>query len=109
MAARPVAFVLACIGLLALSFIGVVGGCRPSTSYYEAYVEMHLSEGNSFEVIEEFLDREGWVWNYDRFSKRYSAGPPQYRGRNPSLAIYIYTDEEKRFLRVEAHWIWTAI
>jgi len=109
MAPRLIWVALACAGLLALSFVGVIGGCRPSTSYYEAHVAMHLSEGDSSEVIEEFLRREGWEWGFDRFSRRYTTGPSRYHHSNPSLAIFIYTDDEQRFLKVEARWIWTAI
>lgn len=71
-----------------------------------------LAVGAAPQAIEEFFLRHGIAYSYDRFAHRYQA---IIRGVSPdprvdqAVSIFIYVDDQGRFVRAEAHDTFTAL
>ena len=84
-----------------------------TTDELQAYIDTHLSPGDSAEQIEQFLDENKWPYTYDRFSQRYQTGYPDGEVdtwyRKKAIAIYIYVNESKEYERAVVRAVYTGI
>ena len=80
----------------------------------EIFINEHLSPGDSSEEIEAFLLEQEWPFSYDRFSKRYQTRNPKIPVEKnlfttKGIAIRLYVDESKAFLRAEVEDVYTGL
>ena len=84
-----------------------------SVKELEMLINEHLSPGDSAEKIEAFLKEQEWPFTYDRFTKRYQTGYPEGDVENlftiKAIAIWLYVDESKAFLRAEVDEVYTGL
>lgn len=94
---------------LALTLIGtLMSACGTSPSDTEALVKAHLSPGDSVEVIEAFIEQQGWGCNYNRFMHRYSCAHPDHDNAPARvLVILIFLDQQGTYSGVESFWSYT--
>lgn len=76
-------------------------------------INEHLSPGDSAEKIEAFLKEQEWEYDYDRFTMRYQSRYPEGDVENlftiKAIAIWLYVDESKAFLRAEVREVYTGL
>ena len=80
----------------------------------ESFINDHLSPGDSAETIEAFLKEQEWPYNYNQFAKRYSTRNPKIDVEKTlfttkGIAIWLYVDESKAFLRAEVEEVYTRL
>ena len=89
-------------------FTGCSEGIK-SESEVKKIIENNLTVGDSKSKIEMFLEKQNWAYEYDNNLNMFQARNmkedeyPDSYGRN---VIYIYTDEEHRFLNFEVQKIY---
>jgi len=78
----------------------------------EKVIQNSLSSGTDNNEIINFLERENWIYDFDRHSNRYQARNPEEDklpevwGRNQ---IYIYVNEDKEFVHTEVVTVYNGL
>ena len=84
----------------------LLSGCGPTLDITPQEVESEinkvLSPGDSAEAIEAFFAKKGWSLSYDQYQNRYQSTIRHPESNYHAISIYLYVDDEKCFLRVEA-------
>lgn len=83
-----------------------ISACKPSnqpttSSAVELAINSNLKTGDSAEKIEAYLTKSKWPYGYNSRMKRYEAavrdlGALSVPGHG--ISVYVYVDEEKRFM-----------
>lgn len=96
---------------LAISAGACSEGARTSVKVVEAMINSELPVGSSSQQIEQFFQKHGLPFSYDRFSKRYNSiirnVSPQ-PNTDHAIVIYLYVDDEGKFTRAEIRDSFTA-
>ncbi|MCW8091133.1 hypothetical protein [Alteromonas sp. ASW11-130] len=67
-------------------------------------VESNLQVGDSTTDIVEFLEKQKWIYDFDRHLNRFQARLPDKNAGTTSIhkyQIYLYVDDEGRFSRFD--------
>lgn len=87
------------------------GADQQKANEVELSIHTELQVGAASQAIEEYFDRHGIAYSYDKFARRYQAivrNVAISSDVDQAIVIYVYVDEEKRFQRAEAHDSFTA-
>ena len=83
-----------------------------SKNELEKLINENLQLGSSNEQILRFLNRCGWMYDFDRHAQRYQARDPA-EDKLPDIyggyQIYIYVDEEKRFVKAKVEKVFNSL
>jgi hypothetical protein len=69
----------------------------------EAKINASLKVGDSSEIIEAYFKQEGLGFSYDKHESRYQSIIRHPKSDFHAIIIYIYIDNQKGFLKAEAH------
>lgn len=78
----------------------------------EEMIKRELRVGSSTEDIEAFYKKNNISYSYDNFAKRYQStirNIPTMPWLDKSIGIYIYVDDEKKFLKAEVDYSYTFL
>ncbi len=84
----------------------MLAGCFPTLDItpeeVEEKINSTLKPGDSAEKIEAYFEKEGLGSSYDRFLNRYQSIIRHPESNFHAITIYVYVDENKRFIRIQA-------
>ncbi|MCB2263560.1 MAG: hypothetical protein LGR52_11615 [Candidatus Thiosymbion ectosymbiont of Robbea hypermnestra] len=76
-------------------------------------IEQSLTVGDSYEKIERFLNDRGLLYDFDYHSSRFQAAfdvnSDTYDPDLSNVIVYIYVDNDRRFVKAEVERVYTYI
>jgi hypothetical protein len=97
----------------AILLSAITGACGPTLDVTPAdvltQIDASLGPGDSSEAIEAYFSDEGLGVSFDGFNQRYQSIIRHPESNYHAIVIYVYVDEERRFIRAEAHDSYTTL
>jgi len=85
-----------------LMLVGCLSTLDTTPREVEEKINSYLKTGDGAEKIEAYFKKEGLEVSYDRFSNRYQSIIRHSESNFHAITIYVYVDENKKFIRVES-------